>query len=132
MIRMDDSISIKGQVFPTLVAITEEEHRKGLMFQTWPPPIMVFPYKQASFRRFWMKNTATPLDIIFCKSNYVVGIFKGEPFSTKLVGPNEPSDLVVELPAGMAAELGLVVGDYVGFAPTKITRENTEKYGVSF
>jgi len=129
---MDDAISIKGQVFPALVAITEEEHRKGLMYQKWPPPIMAFPYKRAAPRRFWMKNTQTPLDIVFCRANRVVGIFKGEPFSTKLVGPDEPSDLVVELPAGTAASLGLSVGDYVGFSPTKMTAERHQKYGISF
>lgn len=129
---MDDAISIKGQVFTTLVAITEDEHRIGLMYQKWPPPIMVFPYKRASIRRFWMKNTQTPLDIIFCRANHVIGIFKGEPLSTTLVGPNEPSDLVIELPAGTAASLGLSVGDYVGFSPTKMTAERHKKYGVSF
>ena len=129
---MNDAISIKGQVFNTLVAVTEDEHRKGLMYQNWPPPIMVFPYKRAEKRRFWMYNTPTPLDIIFCRANCVIGIFKGEPFSTKLVGPEEPSDFVVELPAGTAASLGLSVGDYVGFSPTKVTIERQKKYGVSF
>jgi uncharacterized membrane protein (UPF0127 family) len=113
-----NTISIKGQVFPTEVAITEAEQNRGLMFREWPPPIMVFPYKSAATRRFWMKNTISPLDIVFCKANYVVGIFKGEPLSTKLLGPDEPSDLVVELPAGTASRLGLSVGDYVGFGRT--------------
>jgi len=129
---MSDIISIKGQVFQTLVAVTEAEQSKGLMYQKWPPPIMSFPYKRAATRRFWMKNTMTPLDIVFCRANCVVGIFKGEPFSTKLVGPNEPSDLVVELPAGTAANLGLAIGDYVGFSPTEITAERQQKHGVSF
>jgi uncharacterized protein len=127
-----DTISIKGQIFPTLVAITAEEQHRGLMYKEWPPPIMVFPYKRAEQRRFWMHNTISPLDIIFCRGNYVVGIFKGEPLSTKMVGPDEPADLVVELPAGTAARLGLAVGDYVGFSPTKITSERQRKYGVSF
>jgi uncharacterized membrane protein (UPF0127 family) len=127
-----DMVSIKGQIFPTMVAITEAEQCRGLMYQKWPPPIMVFPYKRASIRKFWMQNTISPLDIIFCRSNYIIGIFKGEPNSTKLVGPNEPVDLVVELPAGMAAELGVSVGDYVSFSPTKITMERQKKYGVSF
>lgn len=127
-----DVISIKGQVFPTLVAVTEAEQCLGLMHQKWPPPIMVFPYRRAAHRRFWMKNTATPLDIIFCRASCVVGVFNGEPFSTKLVGPDEPADLVIELPAGTAASLGLTIGDYVGFSPTKMTMERQEKYGVSF
>jgi len=129
---MSDIISIKGQIFQTLVAVTEEEQSNGLMYQKWPPPIMSFPYKRATPRRFWMKNCGTPLDIVFCRGNCVVGIFKGEPFSTKLVGPDEPTDFVVELPAGKAASLGLAIGDYVGFSPTKITAERQQKYGVSF
>jgi uncharacterized protein len=132
MVIMNDVISIKGQVFKTLVAVTESEQCQGLMYQKWPPPIMAFPYKRAALRKFWMNNTATPLDIVFCRSNCVIGIFKGEPFSTKLIGPNEPADLVVELPAGTAAKLGLSVGDYVGFTPTEITVERQRKLGVSF
>jgi uncharacterized membrane protein (UPF0127 family) len=129
---MHDTISIKGQVFPALVAVTSMEQQRGLMFQEWPPPIMAFPYNVAAPRRFWMKNTISPLDIVFCKANHVVGIFRGEPMSTKLVGPNEPSDLVVELPAGTADRLGLQVGDYVGYAPTKETLARQLQRGVSF
>lgn len=129
---MSDTISIKGQVFPTLVAVTESEQRRGLMYQEWPPPIMVFPYNIASHRRFWMKNTISPLDIVFCKANHVVGIFRGEPMSTKLVGPDETSDLVIELPAGTASQLDLQVGDYVGYSPTKNTLARQLKAGVSF
>jgi uncharacterized protein len=127
-----DTISIKGQVFPILVAVTPSEQQRGLMFQEWPPPIMAFPYNVAASRRFWMKNTISPLDIVFCRANHVVGIFRGEPMSTKLVGPDEPSDLVVELPAGTADCLGLQVGDYVGYAPTKETLARQLRGGVSF
>ena len=129
---MDDIISIKGQVFPTLVAVTESEQQQGLMWKQWPPPIMAFPYRTAAPRRFWMKNTISPLDIIFCRANNVVGIFRGEPFSTKLVGPDEPADLVVELPAGTAEKLGLNMGDYVGFSPTKETLAKVLTSNVSF
>lgn len=127
-----DTISIKGQIFPAVVAVTSEEHSRGLMYQKWPPPIMVFPYKRAERRRFWMHNTPSPLDIVFCRSNCVVGIFRGEPLSTKLIGPDVPADLVVELPAGTVANLGLSVGDYVGFSPTKMTLERQQKLGFSF
>lgn len=126
---MNDTISIKGQVFETLVAVTEQEQQYGLMNRSWPPPIMVFPYKRAEVRRFWMKNTISPLDIVFCRESCVVGIFNGNPCSTALIGPNEPSDLVVELPAGTAAKLGLRLGDYVGFSPTQVTVERQKKYG---
>jgi hypothetical protein len=127
-----DVISIKGMVFPTLVAITELEQRQGLMGKQWPPPVMAFPYNSAAPRRFWMHNTVSPLDIIFCRSNTIVGIFRGEPLSTKLIGPDEPSDLVVELPAGTSDKLGLSVGDYVGFSPTKETLARQLTSGISF
>ena len=112
------SISVKGQVFPVLIAASDHERRQGLMWQEWPPPIMAFPYEKPSFNKFWMKNTISPLDIVFCKGSSVIGVFKGEPLSTTLVGPNEASDLIVEFPAGTADRLGIKPGDYVGFCRT--------------
>jgi uncharacterized membrane protein (UPF0127 family) len=108
------NISIKGRVFSALVAETPTEQQTGLMWREWPPPPMIFPYKNASMIKFWMKNTISPLDIIFCKAGKVVGVFAGQPLSTTLVGPNETSDLVIELPAGTAGSIGLQIGDYVG------------------
>jgi len=116
---LHDVVSLKGKSFKTLVVESEQEHQTGLMWQQWPPPVMTFPYKYASYRKFWMKNTVSPLDIIFCRAGKIVGIFKGEPLSTTMVGPEEMSDLVIELPHGTAKDLGLEVGDYVGFNPTE-------------
>jgi hypothetical protein len=114
-----DTISIKGQSFPALVAITENEQRQGLMWKPYPTPIMIFPYSTASIHKFWMHNTIAPLDIIFCKDNIILSIAQGEPLSTKLVGPNEPTDCVVELPGGSAQLIGLKPGDYIGYMPKK-------------
>lgn len=108
-----DLIVIGTNVFETIVALTEEEQRKGLMYKSWPPPVMIFPYKKAGVRKFWMKNTSSPLDIIFCKSNQIVGIFKGNPYTTTLVGPNKLIDLVIELPFGTVAEKDINIGDSV-------------------
>lgn len=110
---MNDKVIIAGHEFPTLVALTEAEQARGLMYKMWPPPVMVFPYKKASPVKFWMKNTYCPLDIVFCKDNLVTGIYQGEPLSTAAVGPDMPSDLVVELPAGTSAKLGIRPGDRV-------------------
>jgi len=108
-----DKLYIGDYVFDTLVAITIDEQIKGLMFKPWPPPVMVFPYKNADYRKFWMKNTPSPLDIIFVKGGRIIGIFKGEPMTTRCVGPNEPSDLVVELPYGTVDKLNISIGDDV-------------------
>ncbi len=106
-----DSVHIGGHKFDTIVAVTLDEQIKGLMFKPWPPPVMAFPYRRADYRKFWMKNTPSPLDIIFARNGKVVGIFKGEPMTTRCVGPDEPSDLVVELPHGTAEKLQISLGD---------------------
>jgi uncharacterized membrane protein (UPF0127 family) len=110
---MSDQIIISGHRFPTLVAITDEEHETGLMWRRWPPPIMIFPYKRAAIRKFWMKNTVSPLDILFCRGNKIVDICYGEPFSTRMIGPDAPVDLVVEVPHGTVRDYGIRIGDTV-------------------
>lgn len=108
--RKQDWVIWEGGCLPTLVALTLEEHQKGLMFQQWPPPVMSFPYKSAGVRKFWMKNTPSPLDIIFCRGGKVIEVVAGEPHNTTLVGPEQPVDLVVELPRGLAEQNGIRTG----------------------
>lgn len=92
------------------VAVTPEEQSKGLMEVTWPPPIMVFHYNKSGIKKFWMKNTPSPLDILFCRNNKIVEIKKAKPFCLDLIEPSEDVDLVVELPSGMASIIGVTVG----------------------
>jgi uncharacterized membrane protein (UPF0127 family) len=93
-------IKINNNIFNTLVAITEDEHVQGLMYIEPPAPIMSFPYKNAKVRKFWMKNTKAPLDILFCNNNKIIDIYAGIPYSLDLVGPDVPVDLVIEMPKG--------------------------------
>jgi uncharacterized membrane protein (UPF0127 family) len=116
-----DKVLISNNEFPTLVALTEEEQARGLMYVKPPAPIMCFPFKNATIRRFWMKSCPSPLDIIFCSANKIVDICYGEPFSTKMVGPNVPTDFVVEMPAGSAKKYSVAVGDDVRLIPTLAT-----------
>ena len=110
---MSDVVYIGPHEFSTLVAVSQNEQAQGLMGKKWPPPVMCFPYKRADYRKFWMKNTPSPLDIIFVKSNIIVDILRGEPYSTSTVGPNTPCDLVVELPFGTTSKLDIKIGDVV-------------------
>jgi hypothetical protein len=121
---MKDIIVIGQNIFETKVAITEEEKAKGLMFEEWPPPVMVFPYKYASYNKFWMKNTCSPLDILFCVNGEVVDIKKGEPFSLDTIGPDCPTDLVVELPAGHVKSFGIQIGDKIklNYSPNTLVK----------
>lgn len=125
-----DKISIGKNVFATLVAVTEDEHNQGLMRKPWPPPVMSFPYNTSEIRKFWMKNTVSPLDILFCKNDTVISIHKGEPLSTQLIGPNRPSNLVVELPLGTVKKLGIEVGDsvHVKYSISTVAKRYKEKF----
>jgi len=110
---MNDKIKIGASQFDVLIAVTAKEHERGLMFQPWSPPIMAFPYNTAKIRKFWMKNTISPLDIIFCNKNKVIGIYAGIPLSVDTIGPDELSDLVVEFPSGMAKANNILIGDNI-------------------
>ena len=109
---MTDHIIINGTVIETQVAITREEQEKGLMFQKFPSPMM-FLYTTPSYNQFWMQNTPAPLDIVFALRNTVVDIRSGLPNSTALIGVESASDLILELPAGQAKQLGLKPGDVI-------------------
>lgn len=116
-------IYISDNVFQTLLAISSEEQSLGLMFQKWPPPIMSFVYGAPQINKFWMKNTPSPLDIIFCCDGKVSEICSGKPYSTEIIGGNKTSDLVVELPFGTVDSSKIKVGQSVGLikpTPTEL------------
>lgn len=107
-------IYIGSNVFPTYFAISSHEQQQGLMNVEWPPPVMSFVYDTPQPNKFWMKNTPSPLDIVFCRKGEIISIHKGEPFSTSVIGPDEFSDLVIELPHGTVASEGILLRSKVG------------------
>lgn|SRR5574337_94422 len=112
-------IYIHNNILPTLLAISADEQAKGLMYQEWPPPVMSFVYDSPRVNRFWMKNTPSPLDIVFCHDGKISEICAGEPNTTYVVG-SQLSDLVIELPRGSVDSMGIKVGQPVGLVkPTK-------------
>lgn len=120
-----NSIIINGKELIAIPAITETEQSKGLMFQKWPPPVMFFPYKKSEVRKFWMKNTPSPLDIIFCNDGKIIDIKHGAPLSTSMVGPDCMSDLVIELPHGTSERMGFCIGSGVNI---KLSVESAAKF----
>jgi uncharacterized protein len=109
------TISFPSKSIKVLVAETPEEQMVGLMYCEPPLPSMAFPYQVASYQRFWMKNTKAPLDILFCRDYKIEKICRAEPFDLRLVGSDNLSDFVIELPAGEAEKLNLKVGDEFRF-----------------
>lgn len=105
-------IKIGQNKFDCLIAENDEEKSTGLMYISPPPPIMLFPYKRAENCNFWMKNTPSPLDILFCSDNIIHTIKEGKPYSTEIIKGGQ-SDLVIELPKGYVKIYNINVGDKV-------------------
>jgi len=109
--------------FRVEVARTPAEQERGLMFRTNIPADggMIFtPYPAVGRPReasFWMKNTPTPLDIIFIRSNGTIASIAANavPFSETSVRSGEPVRAVLEILGGKAAELGIAPGDKVSW-----------------
>lgn len=126
---MSDVLKIGSHQFTVKVAITEEEQIQGLMKVAWPPPIMIFPFEKAAVRKFWMKDTISPLDLIFCLDNEIVFICQGEPLSLDFLGPNISTDMVIEMPKGYVQKFGIAVKDKikVKYSVYTVAKKLTEK-----
>ena len=111
-----------AHVFNVEVARTPEQQERGLMFRTDIPKDggMIFaPYPAGGggprAASFWMKNTPTPLDIIFIRPDGTIAAIAENtvPFSETPVASGEPVDAVLEILGGRSAELGIAPGDTV-------------------
>ena len=99
------------------VASTPEQQAYGLMNrQTLAPDRgMIFPYEPPQPVSFWMKDTLIPLDIIFIAPGGRIGSIaeNSVPLSLEPVVSTEPTEAVLEIAGGRAAELGIAAGDKV-------------------
>lgn len=102
-----------NELCDSVLAVSRDEHTRGLMEVPWPPPIMSFISKNSEIKKFWMKNTPSPLDIIFCNNGEVIHIAKGKPFDTTLIGPNIECNLVVEGPQGFSEKNNITLGSKI-------------------
>ncbi len=108
--------------FDIELARTAAEQARGLMFRTNIPAdggMLFAPHPpqggaptQASF---WMKNTPSPLDIIFIRVDGSIARIAENttPFSETPVSSGEPVSAILELRGGRAAELGIAPDDRV-------------------
>jgi len=112
------SVELGGKTFSVEVADTREKQALGLMFRDSMPADagMIFLFPNEAPRSFWMKNCRIPLDIMyFDKELKMVSISANTPPCRIERCPNYPSTgpamYVLELNAGVAAELGVGPGD---------------------
>lgn len=108
--------------FQVEVAKSAADQEKGLMFRTdiadnggmlfWPYPAGGGAPKEASF---WMKNTPSPLDIIFVRTDGTIARIAENaiPGDETPIKSGEPVGAVLELKGGRSSALGIAEGDKV-------------------
>ena len=103
--------------FQVEIADNEATREHGLMDRRYMAPDhgMLFEFDREEPVSFWMKNTYIPLDMIFIAPSGVVTHIatNAEPLSERVVPSGAPCIAVLELNGGMAASIGLKVGDKV-------------------
>lgn len=102
-----------------LVELADDElsRQQGLMGRAPLPDDrgMLFVFPDEDFRSFWMKDTPSPLDVVYLDSaGAVVSVVEDAvPESLEAIPSGVPARAVLEVRAGLADELGLEPGDLV-------------------
>jgi len=119
---MGNKVVIRGHESTVDVAKTFLEKHRGLSGKNSlkRDEGMLFIFGWSAVRRFWMKGMLIPIDIIWIQDGKVVGITENvhpEPGVSMVNLTTYPSpspvDHVLEIPAGVAGEVGIAVGDPV-------------------
>jgi uncharacterized membrane protein (UPF0127 family) len=100
--------------FMVEVAATPQQQERGLMFRRSLAPDrgMIFPYNPPQPVGFWMRNTLIPLDMVFIRADgRIARVATAKPLDETVVQSGEPIVLVLEIPGGRAAQLGIMAGD---------------------
>jgi uncharacterized membrane protein (UPF0127 family) len=116
-----ERITIEGHPFEVWLALTAREQTLGLMHveadELVPTPDgairgMLFVFADEQLHAFWMKDTPTPLDIAYLRTDgTIVKIHTMTPFDTSTYPSVEPAQFALEVPAGSFADLGIEEGD---------------------
>lgn len=103
------------RVFMVETMKSDAERAKGLMFRRYLPDDrgMLFDFKSEQPVAMWMKNTYISLDMIFFdRKGRVTHIAENtEPLSERIISSGPPAFAVLEVNAGVAARIGLKIGD---------------------
>ena len=96
------------------LATTPRQHAYGLMHlpELAPDAGMLFVFDNMAIRRFWMKNTLIPLDILFFdqEGRFVSAVGKAEPGSLTPRSSGGPAKYVLELNGGRMEADGIDAG----------------------
>ena len=107
--------------FEVWIADNAARQEQGLMFVRDLPAGqgMIFPLKKPRKMRMWMKNTYIELDIVFIGEKGAIDkiIEHAKPLDLTTLESDKDVTAVLELKGGVAADLGLKVGDRVNWTP---------------
>jgi uncharacterized membrane protein (UPF0127 family) len=108
--------------FTVETAKTTDEQERGLMYRTdlkADGGMLFAPYPPEGgpprVANFWMKNTPSPLDIIFIRADGTIAHIAENaiPFSEAPIPSGEPIAAVLEIKGGRSLDLGIAEGDTV-------------------
>ena len=103
--------------FQVEVAKTPGQQTVGLMFRASVPEDggMLFDWGQPQVSTMWMRNTVTPLDMVFINADGTVRrvVEDTVPESLAVIESRGPVRATLELRAGTARRLGIHAGDVV-------------------
>lgn len=115
---------VEGHILYLELAITTEEHRRGLMdrMSLAESAAMFFVFDEEKYLGFWMKNTLIPLDVIFLNSYGVVVDVQSmetqigvQDRNLRIYKSAVPSSYALEVNAGLADAIGIVRGAEILF-----------------
>lgn len=112
-----DQLTIDSKRFTIDIAETPAQQEHGLMGRMHLKRHygMLFILPEEKDIRMWMKNTPSPLDMLFIdKSGTIVYVAHNTvPESLEMIHAGEPVKAVLEIAGGTAAADGIKVGDKV-------------------
>lgn len=111
-------VTLHGQRFDAQVAATDNSRAYGLMNRTKlaPNQAMLFVFRHASPRWFWMKDTKIPLDMLFfdARRKLISMQLDARPCTQQpctIYPSDKPAMYVLEVAAGVAQRDDMRVGD---------------------
>ncbi len=119
--RKTPSAIINGKVFAVDVAKSDLEKEKGLSIYNKIPENkgMIFTFETPDYYPFWMKDMKFAIDIIYIRNGKITDIFQNVAFpkspdeKLEIIKPQEKSDTVLEINAGLSNKYNFKKGDLV-------------------
>ncbi len=119
------TVYLNGHPIAAEIAETREQQVRGLSGRAalGPDEGMLFIYAEEGNHTFWMRDMLISIDMIWIRNFRIVHIEASVPVPAPGTPVNrlptydapEPSNFVLEIPAGRSAELGVAVGGRVRF-----------------